>query len=224
MKLNKEYTYKIALLIFGLVILLEIIVCFLIYFNSYNIYEKIIFNTFESSRKKTTQFTQSVNLYIGNVLVKFINYLKLITKHTFIFNGKKNSNKIDSINKNSNIFFNNNLQNKILPAKTEEIIKIKNFRNIYNSKTGTFDYLNDYKEKYAKENNNDIILNKLLKEHDELNSISYHNNTGETNIEYLDEETKQKLLFIIPIFKSIFIQRFIEKKSLMDIIRIYTHY
>ena len=221
MKLNKEYTYKIALLIFGLVILLEIIVCFLIYFNSYNIYEKILFNTFESSRRKTTQFTQSVNLYIGNVLVKFINYLKLITKHTFIFNGKKNSNKIDSINKNSKIFFNNNLQNKILPAKTEEIIKIKNFRNIYNSKTGTFDYLNDYKEKYAKENNNDIILNKLLKEHDELNSISYHNNTGETNIEYLDEETKQKLLFIIPIFKSIFIQRFIEKKSLMDIIRIY---
>jgi len=109
MKLNKEYTYKITLLIFCLVILLEIIVCFLIYFNSYNIYEKILFNTFESSRRKTTQFTQNVNLYIGNVLVKFINYLKLITKHTFIFNGKKNSNKIDSIKKNSKIFFNNNL-------------------------------------------------------------------------------------------------------------------
>ena len=55
-------------------------------------------------------------------------------------------------------------------------------------------------------------MNIIQKEHDELNYISYYSILELTNINNLDEDTKKKLNFIIPIFKAIFLQRFISKK------------
>ena len=63
-------------------------------------------------------------------------------------------------------------------------------------------------------------MNIIQKEHDELNYISYYSILELTNINNLDEDTKNKLNFIIPIFKSIFLQRFLSKKFLVDLIRI----
>jgi hypothetical protein len=63
-------------------------------------------------------------------------------------------------------------------------------------------------------------LNIIQKEHDELNYLSYYNNTGPTNINNLDDDSKKKFIFMIPIFKTLYVQRFIAKKTLDDIIRI----
>ena len=63
-------------------------------------------------------------------------------------------------------------------------------------------------------------MNIIQKEHDELNYISYYSILEPTNINNLGEDTKKKLNFIIPIFKTIFLQRFISKKFLIGLIRI----
>ena len=80
---------------------------------------------------KTTEFTENVEKYITNLFIIYINKLKLISKHTFLYNGKKNSKENEQINKNSKMFFNKDLKSKILEAKTEEINKIKHFNKLF---------------------------------------------------------------------------------------------
>ena len=77
-------------------------------------------------------------------------------------------------------------------------------------------------KKYGKEVDKNILMNKLLREHDELNYISYHNCTGdEFDMDNLDEENIEKIKYLIPIFKTIFIERLIIQREKMDIRRIY---
>lgn len=170
---------------------------------------------------KTTEFTENVEKYITNLFIIYINKLKLISKHTFLYNGKKNSKENEQINKNSKMFFNKDLKSKILEAKTEEINKIKHFNKLFNTNTGQFEYFEYFQKILSNITDENEILNKLQKEENILNYISYHNNLGQTNIDNLDEETLKKLNYIIPIFKSIYLERFMAKKSLMDILRIY---
>jgi len=60
MKLIREYTTKVIILIICFVILLELFVCFYIYRTSYNIFEIYITDTLEKTKKKTTEFTQTM--------------------------------------------------------------------------------------------------------------------------------------------------------------------
>ena len=220
MELTKEFTFKIILFMFFFVTILEIVVFIFIYKNSNFIFEKAISEALEISRQKTTELTEYINNYISNLIFNYVTQLKLITKHSYLFIGKKNSKNDKVINKNSKIFLNKDLVKRIIPAKTEEINRIKAFNEVYNSSTNKFDYIDYYLEKFGKESDNGKILKILQKEHDELNYISYLNLLGPTNINDLDEETKKKLNFMIPVLKSVFIQRFISKKFVMDIIRI----
>ena len=77
-------------------------------------------------------------------------------------------------------------------------------------------------KKYGKDVDKNILMNKLLREHDELNYISYHNCTGdEFDLDNLDEEIIKKINYLIPIFKTIFIERIITKREKMNLRRIY---
>jgi hypothetical protein len=143
--------------------------------------------------------------------------LKLISKHIFLFNGNVNSINDNSINKNSKIFKNNNLVDKIIEAKTEAILEKPIFKEFFNETTGKFDYVENYIKKYE----NQINKNKLIGEHNELNYISYKNFLGdEFNLNDLGDGELKKLNFLIPIFKSVFLERLITKRDKMDIIRI----
>ena len=221
MKLFKDYTIKVTILIFGLAIVLELTISIYIYKTSNKVYEKSISETLERTKKKTTEFTETINRYISNLLMNYITKLKLISKHTLLFNGKINSHENTQINKNSKIFLNKNLEKRILKAETEEIYNIDAFKKLFNKETQRFDYIEYYLENIISKNDNNKILNQFNKEQDELNYISYHNISGPTNLDNLDEDTKKKLVYMIPIFKAIFIQRFISKKTLMDITRIF---
>ena len=220
MKLYKEYTIKVAIFMICFVTLLEFCICIFIYKTSIKIFETTTSETLERTKRKTTELTESINKYISNLLMNYITKLKLISKHTLLFNGKINSDEKSSINKNSKIFLNKNLGKRILKAETEEIYNIEAFKKIFNNETQRFDYNKYYLENLLKKNNNHEILKQFIKEHDELNYISYQNISGQTNLNNLDEDTTKKLIYMIPIFKTIFIQRFISKKTLMDITRI----
>ena len=68
----------------------------------------------------------------------------------------------------------------MVEAKTNQIKNKKPFKDVFNNTTEKFDYIAYYMEKYGKDIDQNLLLNKLSREHDELNYISYYN--------YIDEE------------------------------------
>ena len=208
MKLANEFSFKIISFLICFIILLEIVVFAFIYYKSIQIYEKTVSDTLERTKHKTIELAESVNIFVTNLLMNYITKLKLIARYSIFFIGKNKSKPDEVINKNSKIFLNKDLGYRIIPAITEEINKI----GVFNSETNKFDYLGHYLEKFGNENNHSKIMNIIQKEHDELNYISYYSILEPTNINNLDEDTKNKLNYIIPIFKTIFLQRFISKK------------
>ena len=151
---------------------------------------------------------RTINKFISNLLMTYITKLKLISKHLLLYNGKSDSNNENIINKNSKLFKNKNINEKILEAKTDVINERNFFKDIFNKTSEKFDYIEYYMRKYGNETDNRILLNKLLKEHAELNYISYHNISGEEfDLSYLDEEELKKINFLIPIFKSIYLEK-----------------
>ena len=220
MKLIEDYTFKVVIIIICLVLLFEVITFLFIYYTSNKIFEETISDTLERSKKKSIELAEDINKYVNNLSINYITKLRLISKHTLIFNGKINSNNDYIINRNSKIFLNKDLRSKIFPANTDEINKNEIFHKLFDTYYQQFDYVGYYIEKYSNESDNSKLLSIFQKEHEELNYVSYHNNLGPTDIYNLDEETIIKLNYMIPVFKSIFLQRFITKKSLMEIIRI----
>ena len=223
MKLINEYTTKVLILILCFVISLEICVFFFIHKNSQSIYKIIYNDTLEKSAKKGKETMEMITYFMRNLFMYYMTKLKLISKHIFLFNGNMYSIHDNSINKNSKILNNKNLTDKIIEANTDAILKKRNFKKFFNETTGKFDYVDNYIKKYG----NQMDKNKLMREHDELNYISYYNALGdEFDLNYLGEEELKKLNFLIPIFKSIFLERLIIKGDKMDIIRIsvFTHF
>ena len=162
MKLINEYTTKVLILIFCLVISLEICVFFFIYKNSQSIYKKTYKDTLEKSAKKGKETMEMINHFMRNLFMYYMTKLKLISKHIFLFNGNVNSINDNSINKNSKIFKKNNLVDKIIEAKTEAILEKRTFKEYFNETTGKFDYVENYIKKYGTE----MDKNKLIREHD----------------------------------------------------------
>ena len=220
MKLIDEYAFKVLIFMICLVLLLEGLIFGFMYYSSNEIYEKTLSDALERSKKKSTELAEHINIYSTNLLMNYITKLKLVAKHTLMFNGKINTNNEIIINKNSKIFLNKDLRKKILETNTNEINKQKIFHKIFNPNNQQFDYIGYYKEKYSNESDNNKLLKIFQKEHEELNYISYYNITGPTNLNNLDEDTLKKLNYLVPIFKSIFLQRFLSMRSFMDLIRI----
>ena len=210
MKLIKEYTIKVLIIIFILVFALEISISLLIYKNSNNIYKKLFDNTLEKSAQKAKESMESLHQFISNLLMNYVSKLKIILKHFLQYNEKPK-------------FFENFKSNyKIINANTDKILEKNVFNDIYNETTGKFEYIDYYIKKYEKENDRNILLKKLLKEHDELNYIGYYNYiNSELGLDNLEEEDIKKINYIVTILKTIFIERFVTKKEKMDIIEIF---
>ena len=119
MKLINNYILKVIILIFCLLLSLEIFVCFFIYKKSKNIYKELFDETLEKSKNKANESMETLTKFIQNLLMSYITKLKLINRHIYLYRGKRDSKNI--INKNSKIFKNKNLKEKIIEAKTDKI-------------------------------------------------------------------------------------------------------
>ena len=221
MKLIQNYSIKLIIFILFLVSILEICVFFFIYRNSKNIYNKLFDDTLDKSAKKAKESFESINHFVRNLFMSYMTKFKLISKHAFLYSGKEDSKEKNIINKNSKIFNKKNLYDKIIEAKTEVIYQKEVFQGLFNETTEKFDYIDNYMKKYGKDVDKNTLMNKLLREHDELNYISYHDIFGfEFDLSYLEDEQLKKINYLIPIFKTIFIERLITKREKMDIRRI----
>ena len=171
MNLIQEFSVKIIIFTFCLAFALEGSVLLFILLTSKDILNKVYDQTITNTENKTLEFTNSIKTLSKNLFMKTVNDLKLISRNIYLYNSPEKT-----LNKNSKIFSNNKEHKKIISANTEEIININDrFKDIFNNNTGRFDYLEYYINLYGNETNNSYLLNKLLKEHDELNHINYIN-------------------------------------------------
>ena len=224
MKLINEYTTKIIVMIISLILFLEICIVIYTYLDSKKIFESTYEETLKASEKKAIEITRNIKMLTTNILMQAITELKLIAKHSLLYN-KENS-------KNSKFFENNNKHKKIIKADIMNLFMDPTFYKIYKD-TGqlnpsgypdgnsNLNYLNYYHQAiFEKENNNNDILNKLLHEHDELNYISYHYFGKNTSYNINDDKDKERLIkYLVIILKSIYIKKLISKKEDTHIIR-----
>ena len=222
MKIIQNYTIKVIILIFCSVLALEICVCIFIYRNSTKIYKNLFDETLEKSSEKAKESMETVTKFVKNKIMSYITKLKLINKHIYLYNRNTYFTNKNTVNQNSAIFKNKNLEDKIIEAKTESIYAKKAFQKFFNETTEKFEYVEYYNKIYENITDNSLLLNKLLKEHEELNYISYYNFVYDVfDLRYLQEENIKELNFLIPILKSIFLEHFIIKREKMDIRRIF---
>ena len=213
MNLIHEFSVKIIIFTFCLAFALEGSVLLFILLTSKDILNKVYDQTITNTENKTLEFTNSIKTLSRNLFMKTVNDLKLISRNIYLYNSPEKT-----LNKNSKIFSNNKEHKKIISANTEEIININDrFKDIFNNNTGRFDYLEYYINLYGNETNNSYLLNKLLKEHDELNYINYINYSDYSNIEQMTEEEENKIKYILIMLKTMYIKSFISRKSSMDL-------
>ena len=231
MKIIREYTIKVIIMIISFVVSLEVCNLLYIYFTSKTIYKKTYDETLKRTEEKSLEITSSIKNFTANYFLKFVTELKKIAKYTLLYNGKSENNYTNIINRNSQFILNNNMQKKIIKANIIQLFTTPEFFKIYKetgqlnelglpTDTSNLNYIKYYSQVFGEEKDKNKILKKLFKEHDELNYISYHyygnNHTYDINSDHEKEELIKNILVII---KTIFIQRMLTKKTRMDIIR-----
>ena len=178
MKLINEYTIKIIICIICFIAALECAVTFFIYLKSISIFRKVDDETLQKTKKKTLELTSSIRTFASNWIVRTITDLKLISKYTLLYYGKKSSNDEHIINKNSKPILKNNKH--IINADIRNLFIINDFYKIYKetgqlneagypTESSVLDYKRYYLQIIGNETDNNIIINKLFKEHNELN-------------------------------------------------------
>ena len=223
MNLIQEYSIKVIIFTFCLAFALEATIVIFLFLTSRNTLNQTYDETILRAENKAKEFTKSVKAFVSFSLMKYITDLKLIARNTYIYNSKDKTNNRNLFNMNSKVVANINEKYKIIAENQADLIKKDFFNKIYNKSTNKLDYLNYYSNLYGDETNNNLILNKILREHEELNYINYINYTNFTNftnIDKLGDEEKKKIKFIISMLKSIYIKEFISKKSSMNLLNL----
>ena len=215
-----HYIIKICIGIFTLVILMEFYIYFLLIFKAPKVFNSVYEDVISTCENKSISITKKLEDYIKNIILKYKTDLKMICKHALLFNGKKMYNDTNTINKQSNIFKNNNNQKNITIAKIEELNKFEYFKNIYNNELQMYHYIEKYEEIFKNYTDNNLITKKLFSnEHEELNNIGYFNMLNEDKI--FSKEEEMNIKFIISILKSVFIRRYLIKRNNIDYCRFY---
>ena len=212
MKLIQEYIIKVIIFAFIFSILTESGIFVSIFLRSKQIYDSTYEDIINKSSNKSYDITIKIGDYTRNIFLRYLTDLKLISKHTLLLDGKMNYGPQNAINRNSKIFNINNNQKEILFANTD-ILTGKDYLQKMLNDNGNFDYVLKYEEEFKNITNKNEILNHLLNSHQELNTIAFYS-PNKTEV-----EDKLKIKYIISMLKTIYIQRYITKRSNIEYIR-----
>ena len=213
MILINENLKKLKFILFIIIIALEIGL-FILIMNIYiPVYKKAIEITKNYTINKTLSATKTLNDLLKISLYRYLLDLKLIGKHMAFLGNIENESKY--IRKTSNYYKNilNNIDKTIVYGTMDELKNIDILNKYYNEEEKRYDYFSYYNKKFIETGNQSqimhILTNKTL--HPELNMISYYKLNGSTNISLLDDNKKIAAKYIISIFKTNFIKRFITR-------------
>ena len=221
MKLIQEYINKISIGIFILAILMDLYVLFLLIIKAPKLFNHVYEETILKCENKSISITQKIEEYVIYTFMKYKTDLKLICKHALLFNGKKLFSDLNTINRDSNIFINNNKVKHIAIAKMDELNKFEYLKNLFNYEKNFYNYIDNYEELFNKDSIGiNFILKKLFSnEHEELNTIGYFNMLNENKI--FSKEEEMNIKFIISILKSVYIKRYIVRRKNIEYSRFY---
>ena len=202
MELSKEITRKLFLLLFIFGLLFEIALIALIL----NIFKRPLINSINEIIQfielTMLSLNEKLNLNCNSLIYKYIIDLKLIAKHTIVY--QKGSNF------NSTFYLNYKYRKKIISA-TDYKYPNKTLTNQYYEELKGFNYLEKLEKKFKNSDHNEII-NKLFNE-DEFDLIGIYTNKTLSEYEIINS------FYFISILKSIYIRRFIIKRNETDYIR-----
>ena len=232
MKLIHEYTLKVIITIICFMLALECVTLFYISFTSNKIFNQNYDETLKRSEDKALEVTKNIKMFTTNFLMNFVTKLKIIARYTLLYNGKNSTNYENIINKNFKLYHNNMEKMKqIIKANMTNLFMNPEFYRIYKqtgqlnelgipTESSTLNYIQYYSQIIGNEIDKNMILNKLFREHNELNYISHHYFGNNKSYDITEDLEKVSILKnILMILKTIYIQRLITKKSGMDIIR-----
>ena len=221
MKLIQEYMFKIVLLVVVSIVVIEFFLTFLFVKRAIIIFSSIYSETIEKTESKSIEITKKIEEYATNLLTRYMTDLKLICKHSQFVNGRLNTwNESNLINISSDTLIRNiKVGSKEIVISTLEELNKKDYLKIY-SNNESFDYISHYEKEFENIKDNNEILNKLFSEnHKELDSIGYYKNVE--NIGYPDYLQSLSIKYIVSIFKSVYIKRYLRKRNNMDYIRFF---
>ena len=213
MKLIQEYTIKVIIFTIVLSFVMEIFLLCLLYIRANIIFKESYQQTILNSETKSIKITQKISNHISNVIIKYLTDLKLIGKHALLLNGKKDKNYTTEINKESTFFKNSYNQKHLVIATKEELFKVDSIKKMFNDLNQSFDYFHQYELEFERIYEHNQILNSLFSNHPELNYISYYSPSK------IESDYKLEIKFMMSIFKTIYIRRYIGKRANMDYLR-----
>ena len=217
MELIKEYIFKEILLFLISLIIIESFIAILLLKRQNIIYKETYKETEEKVFKKAVETAQKLEELAINYMLKYLGDLKLIGVHSLLFN----------INVTNDYDKFDNSEKKIYSATIDVLSRVGALRKF--SKYREKNYMHVYEDEFENITDTTFILSSLMDNelHPELNYISYYipnldSNDKRFNIEELLDETEiNNITNIIPILKSIYVKRYIIKRSNLDYIRFF---
>ena len=213
MKLINEILTKLKIIVVIFIIVIESI----LFLMMMKLYKPIYIKTFEITKNftvnKTVSAAKTLNDLLKITLYRYLCDLKLIGRHMSFLGNINNNSKY--INRTSNYFKNilNNNDKKIVYATMEELVKIPELNKYYNKEEKKYNYLTYYGKEYLETGKQSQIIHYLNNGtlHPELNMIAYYKLNGSSNTDLLSDNKKRAAKYILSIFKTNIIRRFITR-------------
>ena len=222
MKLIQEYIIKIVILIVVSIVAIEGIITYLLVNRAKIIFDATYSETIEKSEAKSIEITKKIEEYATNLLTRYMTDLKLICKHSQLLSGGKTFEMDTVVDLNESLNFFQSLDKQIYFATLEELNKIDYLKKM--SDSDGFNYISKYEKEFEGITDKNYILNKLFSDnHKELNAIGYYNYDG-NNLDSWDWDNvyeRMSVKYIISALKTVFIRRYIRKRSNIDYIRFF---
>ena len=207
MELGKELSKKLfyCLLMFGVSFEVCLIILISVRFKKPLI--QTMNEIIELTEVKVISLNEKLNRNINLLIYKYISDLKLITGHIIQY-------QISNSNSNKQFFVNYEDKKKWILADDYNYPNITHQNHYYNETLKEFSYLDILEEKFKNNYDQNEIINELFEE-TEFDIIGIYNYT---DIIY-NEIEMSKSLFYISILKSIYIRRYLLKRSKLDYLR-----
>ena len=205
MKLIREFIIKEIILLFVALLIIESFIIYILHKRAKIIYDDTYNETMDKIENKTIEVAQKFDEFTKNYISKYLADLKLISMHSILFN----------INGTDDAILDNEYGITISDESLQE-----SFPKFDMEKDNP--YVDAYEKEFKDIYDRNIILNILFNntEHPELNTIAYHNSQGDDLSNIADEEVI-RIKNMIPIFKSLFIKRYLVKRNNTDYLRFF---
>ena len=206
MKLIKEFIIKEIIMLFIALLVIETFIIWILRKRAETIYDNTYDETMDKIENKTLEAAEKFKEFMNNYISKYLSDLKLIAIHSFLFN----------VNGTDDSILDNEYKIHI-----SDTLGMQYFFPQFNKEVDN-PYVESYEQELKDISDRNIILNTLFNnsEHPELNTIGYYNPKN-LRVDDIPNEEIIRIKNMIPIFKALFIKRYLLKRNNTDYLRFF---